>query len=678
MSTTRTVMWWSRLPLDLLKMVKSTYLLVYLIFLSLSFWAEMAIVRNPNVESNAMVDVGVVLDLSSKVGKMAEMCVSMAWSDFYAAHANYKTRLVLHKRDSKGDVVGAASVALELLKNVEVQAIIGPQRSAEAKFVTHLGRKAHVPILSFSATSPSLSPKHSPYFVRTTLDDSSQVKAIAAIVDAFGWREVVPINEDTDFGNGMIPYLIDAFQGIDTRVPYRSVIPPTASDLQILEELNKLATMQTRVFVVHMTASLGSRLFKYAHKAEMMSDGYAWIITDGLSMILDPMNPSAVDSMQGVLGIQPYIPKSKSLHDFHMRWKRGILLKNPNSMTNELNHFGIWAYDTIWALAMAVERVGGMNSRFSKTETGKNSTDLATLGISEIGERLLKTILNTRFKGLSGEFHLVEGQLQSSAFEIFNVIGKGERVIGYWTPKRGLSRGFDTVDKIIAYSTSNANLKDPIWPGDSRTTPKGWAVPIKGKKLIIGVPVKKGFREFVKVERDSHTNKTTFEGFSKDVFLAVLDTLPFALPYEFKPYMKPDGSSNGSYDELVKEVKLQNFDAVVGDITIVANRSSYVDFTLPYSESGVSMVVLIKDDETKNAWIFLKPLSWDLWLTTGAAFIFTGVVVWILEHRLNTEFRGPRGQQLGMMLWFSFSTLVFAHSNCPYTTIYIVKVLSQV
>ncbi|KAF8400393.1 hypothetical protein HHK36_013691 [Tetracentron sinense] len=564
---------------------------------------------------------------------------------------------------------------LDLLKNVEVQAIIGPQSSAEAKFVTHLGEKAHVPILSFSATSPSLSPTQSPYFVRTTLNDSSKVKAITAIVEAFEWRKVVLIYEDTDYGNGIIPYLIEAFQEMDTHVPYRSIIPPFANDLQIVEELNKLTTMQTSVFVVHMTASLSSRLFVHANEAGMMSDGYAWIVTDGLSMILDPMNSSVMDSMQGVLGIQPYIPKSKSLHDFNMRWKRGILLKNPNSMTNELNHFGIWAYDTIWALAMAVERVGGTNSSFSKTETGKNSTDLATLGISERGEKLLKTILNTRFKGLSGEFHLVEGQLQSSAFEIFNVIGKGERVIGYWTPKKGLSRVFDTVDK-IAYSTSMADLKNPIWPGDSTTIPKGWAVPIKGKKLIIGVPVKEGFREFVKVERDSHTNETTFEGFSIDVFCAVLDTLPFPLPHEFKPYMKPDGSSNGSYDDLLYQVHLQKFDVVVGDITIEANRSLYVDFTSPYTENGMSMVVPIKDNERNNAWIFLKPLSWDLWLTIGAAFIFTGVVVWILEHRSNAEFRGSCGQQIGTVLWFSFSTLVFAHSNVPYTTI--VKILSEV
>ena len=41
----------------------------------------------------------------------------------------------------------------------------------------------------------------------------------------------------------------------------------------------------------------------------------------------------------------------------------------------------------------------------------------------------------------------------------------------------------------------------------------------------------------------------------------------------------------------------QKFDAVVGDITIVAHRSTYVDFTQPYTESGVSMIVPIKDNK---------------------------------------------------------------------------------
>ena len=102
---------------------------------------------------------------------------------------------------------------------------------------------------------------------------------------------------------------------------------------------------------------------------------------------------------------------------------------------------------------------------------------------------------------------------------------------------------------------------------------------------------------------------------------------------------------------------------VIGDVTIRANRLNYADFTLPYTESGVSMIVPIKVDDKKNAWIFMKPLEMGLWLTTFAFFIYTGVVVWILEHRVNKEFRGQPYKQVGMIFWFSFSTLVFAHSK---------------
>jgi ionotropic glutamate receptor len=56
-----------------------------------------------------IIRVGVVLDLNSAVGKMAESCISAAVNDFYARNADYRTRISLVTRDSKGDVVTAAS-----------------------------------------------------------------------------------------------------------------------------------------------------------------------------------------------------------------------------------------------------------------------------------------------------------------------------------------------------------------------------------------------------------------------------------------------------------------------------------------------------------------------------------------------------------------------------------------
>ncbi|XP_039033818.1 glutamate receptor 2.7-like [Hibiscus syriacus] len=76
-----------------------------------------------------------------------------------------------------------------------------------------------------------------------------------------------------------------------------------------------------------------------------------------------------------------------------------------------------------------------------------------------------------------------------------------------------------------------------------------------------------------------------------------------------------------------------------GDVTLVANRSLYVDFTSPYTESGVSMLVPMKDNKKKNAWVFLQPLTSDLWITSGCFFVSIGFVVWILEHRMNDDFR---------------------------------------
>ena len=55
------------------------------------------------------VHVGVILDMRSWSGKISNSCISMAIADFYALNTHYKTRLVLHSRDSQGDPLHALS-----------------------------------------------------------------------------------------------------------------------------------------------------------------------------------------------------------------------------------------------------------------------------------------------------------------------------------------------------------------------------------------------------------------------------------------------------------------------------------------------------------------------------------------------------------------------------------------
>lgn len=79
-------------------------------------------------------------------------------------------------------------------------------------------------------------------------------------------------------------------------------------------------------------------------------------------------------------------------------------------------------------------------------------------------------------------------------------------------------------------------------------------------------------------------------------------------------------------------------------------------------ESGLVIVVPVKKSKT-SPWAFLKPFTFEMWLVTGGFFLLVGFVVWILEHRLNHEFRGPPSQQIITIFWFSFSTMFFSHSK---------------
>ncbi|KAM0877099.1 hypothetical protein ACQ4PT_035745 [Festuca glaucescens] len=139
-----------------------------------------------------------------------------------------------------------------------------PQKSSEATFVSDIGNNSKVPVISFTATNPALSSGNVPYFLRATLSDAAQVNSLAALIKAYGWREVVPIYEETDFGRGIIPYLVDALQEFGASMPYRTGISQSANSDQVEEELYKLMTMQTRVYIVHMSSATGSILFTKA------------------------------------------------------------------------------------------------------------------------------------------------------------------------------------------------------------------------------------------------------------------------------------------------------------------------------------------------------------------------------------------------------------------------------
>ncbi|XP_061997612.1 glutamate receptor 3.6-like [Rosa rugosa] len=616
------------------------------------------------------VNVGAMLALNTIVGKVAKVAIEAAVEDVNSDPSvlnGTKMRVTMQNSNYSG-FLGIIE-ALRFMEKDTV-AIIGPQNTVTAHAVSHIANELQTPLLSFAVTDPALSSLQFPYFVRTTQNDLFQMAAIADMVEHYEWSEVIAIYVDDDLGRNGIAALGDLLAEKRSKISYKAplVLDPTRNN--ITDVLIKVSLTESRIIVLHVYPGWGPEVLSVANYLGMMGTGFVWIATHWLSSYIDstiPLPMSTLDNMQGVLTLRMYTPDTEQKRKFVSRWSN---LTSGNQIG--LNAFGLYAYDSVWLLAHALDAFfdQGGNISFSNdsrlTQMPRGDLNLEYLNIFDGGSLLLRNIFGVNMTGTTGSFkYTPDRDLIRPAYEIINVIGTGVRRIGYWSNHSGLSvkppETFYTTPP--NRSSPNQSLYSVIWPGETAQKPRGWVFPNNGKHLKIAVPNRASFREFVSYTRSNDIPT----GYCIDVFTAALSLLPYAIPYKFFPI--GDGKRNPSGTDLVHTIQTGEYDAVVGDIVITTNRTRMADFTQPYIESGLVVVAPVKTTLNSNPWAFLRPFNKMMWAVTAAFFLIVGTVVWILEHRLNDEFRGPPRRQLVTILWFSFSTWFFAHRENTVSTL---------
>ncbi|XP_074304463.1 glutamate receptor 3.4-like [Silene latifolia] len=614
------------------------------------------------------VNIGALFTFNSVIGRALRPAIAAAVDDVNS-NSNIlngtRLNLIFHDTNCSG-FLGTIEALQLMLKDVAIA--IGPQSSGIAHVISNVMNELYVPLLSF-ATDPSLSSMQYPFFLRTIQSDYFQMNAIADVITYYGWRDVVAIYVDDDYGRNGISTLGDALAKKRAKISHKAAFAPGASRATINDLLVQVSMMESRVYVVHVNPDSGLTVFSVAKTLEMMKSGFVWIATNWLSSVVDGSehaNPVNMDLLQGVLTFRQHIADSKQKQSLESRWKGLKSMENSN-----INSHSFFAYDSVMLAAHALEMYfnQGGNISFS-SDPRLSSTNGSTLNFSSLrvfhgGEKLKQILLDTKFMGVSGEVQFdLDKNLVHPALDILNVVGSGSNKIGYWSNYSGLSVIAPEIlfQKPANISASSQKLNGVIWPGQTGNIPRGWIFPNNGKPLQILVPNRVSYKDFVAKDKDP----PGVQGFCIDVFEAAVNLLPYAVPHSYVLY--GDGLRNPKYDNLVYEVSQNKFDAAVGDITITTNRTRIVDFTQPYSESGLVVVAPVRKVQS-SAWAFLRPFTFQMWCATGAFFILVGAVVWILEHRINSEFRGPPSQQLITIIWFSLSTMFFSHRENTVSTL---------
>ncbi|EMS53869.1 Glutamate receptor 3.3 [Triticum urartu] len=557
-----------------------------------------------------VVNIGSILQFNSTTGGVAEVAIRSALEDINSDPTvlNGTTLKVKIKDTNCFDGFLGMVQGLQFMET-DVIAIVGPQCSTISHIISYVANELRVPLMSF-ASDATLSTIQFPFFVRTGSSDLYQMAAVAAIVDYNHWKIVTAIYIDNDYGRNGIIALDDALTIKRCKISYKVSFPSNAKRSELINLLVSVSYMESRVIILHTGAEHGLKFFSMANQLNMMGNGYVWIATDWLS--------------------------------------------------------------AVWALARALDAFFGDGGRISFSNDSRlhdeagETLHLEAMSIFDMGNKLLENIRKVNFTGASGQVQFdASGDLIHPAYDIINLIGNGMRTIGFWSNYSGL---LSTMSPEALYSKppntslANQHLYDVIWPGETAQRPRGWVFPSNAKELKIGVPNRFSFKEFV--TEDNATG--SINGYCIDVFTQALSLLPYPVSYKFIPF--GSGTENPSYDKLIQMVESNEFDAAIGDIAITMSRTVAIDFTQPFIETGLVILAPVKK-HIKTSWAFLQPFTLEMWCVTGLFFLIVGVVVWVLEHRINEDFRGPPSQQIITIFWFSFSTLFFSHRENTRSTL---------
>ena len=197
-----------------------------------------------------------------------------------------------------------------------IAALIGPPDSGSSVLVGSLLGISGIPSISFAATSEELSDPRYKHFFRTVPPDRQQAKAIADLIEHFGWSYVATVAVDDSYGRYGVwtvekeSYARNTFcvalSEYIPRLDYMSKLRITVSKLKIHSNV--------KVVVLWLFGGYGRAFLREVARQGVVDR--TWILSDALAAeepaVLEPFFPL----LHGALGVQPRYVRDEAFEAF--------------------------------------------------------------------------------------------------------------------------------------------------------------------------------------------------------------------------------------------------------------------------------------------------------------------------------------------------------------------------
>lgn len=163
------------------------------------------------------------------LGRYSRNGAEVAVRQYDEKHADCPVGLVSY--DSQGNAEYAVNLADQIVADPEVVALVGPVFSGETLAAMPTFEAAGLPVVTASATNPTLSEQGWRFFHRIVGNDATQGPAAAAyMVDALGVKRVAVIDDTGVYGKTIADLTAKSLQDEGVEVSIRSSVDPGSVD----------------------------------------------------------------------------------------------------------------------------------------------------------------------------------------------------------------------------------------------------------------------------------------------------------------------------------------------------------------------------------------------------------------------------------------------------------------
>ncbi|XP_076225138.1 glutamate ionotropic receptor NMDA type subunit 2 isoform X2 [Nomia melanderi] len=486
--------------------------------------------------------------------------------------------------------------------------------TASAQYFLQLAGYLGIPVIAWNADNSGLERRASQSNLQLQLAPSleHQTAAMLSILERYKWHQFSVVTSQIAGHDDFVQAVRERISDMQDTFKFTILSATLVTETSDLDELSK---SESRVMLLYSTREEAGRILQAAKDRKMTGENYVWVVTQSVIENL----PTSSQFPVGMLGVH-FDTSTESL---------------VNEITTAVK---VYAY----GVEDFVNDRNNQDKSLNPQIGCEGSYGQSRWHTGDLFFKYLKNVSVEHDHAKPNVEFTQDGVLKAAKLKIMNL-------------RPGVSKQlvWEEIGVWKSWEKEGLDIKDIVWPGNTHTPPQGVPEkfnlkitfleeppyinlappdPVTGKCLVdrgVHCQIAKA-SEIAEIDNaTAQKNASLFQccsGFCIDLLQKLSEEIGFTYELVRVEDAKWGMLQNGKWNGLIAELVNRKTDMVMTSLMINSEREAVVDFTVPYMETGIAILVG-KRTGIISPTAFLEPFDTASWMLVGIVAIHAATIM---------------------------------------------------